>query len=486
VKQLTVEQICQAIHGRLLADPDLRGQSAGKLICSVSTDSRIPVKAGLFFALKGPTFDGHEYLSAAAEAGCIAAVVSRRAVIPKEACGAFGGAIIAVDDTLEALGMLGRHHRQSSSATVIAVTGSNGKTTVKRMIHHMLSKHFRGSASPKSFNNNIGVPLTLLGASDGDDYVVCEIGTNAPGEIAALSQLAWPDIAVITSVSPTHLEKLGTVEKVAAEKASILDYVSAGGIAVVWADNQALEVQVRRREVKLVRFGLADLADLRLTGYAPAGRRQRFELNGKLWVELGVPGRHNACNALAAIAVAQRMGLELARAAGDLADYAGEDMRLEFIQAGDVSVINDCYNANPASMLAAADVLGDYSAGRKVMVAGDMRELGEGEVVWHVQTGADLAQRGVDLLIGVGRLGRYIAQGAQAAGTPAESYESVEAAQQAIGNLLSKGDVVLVKGSRAMRLERLVETICRLYGADGLTCKSAGKADFRSRKADSA
>ena len=462
---MTLEEIAAAIGGRRLQSN--QKQFAKPLpIRSVATDTRSAKEGDLFFAIRGANFDGQAFLSQAAHAGCVAAVV--RVEPDMERIGElFAGGLITVSDTTVALNALAAHHRRKASAKVLAVTGSNGKTTTKLMIHHILSRRLRGTCSPKSFNNNIGVPLTLLGVSEGDDYVICEVGTNAPGEIAALSAVARPDLAVITSVARTHLEKLASLEGVAAEKASILGYLADGGLAVVWADSDALDKALRQYDMPVKRFGESSRSDFRLTGYQSDGRRQRFEMNGSLWVELPLPGRHNALNALAAMAAADYLGVLPAEAAEALAGLSGAEMRLQWLAAGSVTIINDAYNANPASVLAAADVLADVCGSRRVMIVGDMRELGDQERQLHVQTGADIACRGVDLLIGVGSLGRYIAMGAAEAGMRTAAFESLQDACRGAAAMLRAGDVVLVKGSRAMGMEKLIEPIRAAWAGGG-------------------
>jgi UDP-N-acetylmuramoyl-tripeptide--D-alanyl-D-alanine ligase len=354
--------------------------------------------------------------------------------------------------------------------TVISITGSNGKTTVKRMVAHILSRHLAGLASPKSFNNNIGVPLTLLSAGPEDKYVICETGSNAPGEIATLAAIERPDIAVITSVGETHLEKLIDIEHVAAEKASLLGSLDPRGLAIVNADSIPLERALRGYSCRMIRFGRSEKADVRLTGFEPTEGGCRFQLNGRRWFDLAVPGEHMACNALAAIAVAQRLGFEQDQAGEALADYRGEEMRLQMIQAGSVRIINDAYNANPASMAAAAASLASYSAQRKVVVAGDMRELGPQGVALHAAVGDKMAHAGVDLVIGVGLLGRHIASGAQRAGASTAQIDTVEEACRKLPALLREGDLVLIKGSRGMKMERLVEPIQAAFGYQGQGC----------------
>jgi UDP-N-acetylmuramoyl-tripeptide--D-alanyl-D-alanine ligase len=230
MKPLTCEEIRRAVHGQWLAC----GESV--TACGVSTDSRTVKRGEVFFAVCGQRFDGHDYLPQAVAAGAVAAVVQKDCLQAKGLSPIPPGGVIGVPDTTRALGDLAAHHRGLCPAKVIAVTGSNGKTTVKRMIHQILRRRCTGTCGPSSFNNSIGVPLTLLGAQAGDDYVICEVGTNAPGEVAALGRICRPSIAVITSVGPAHLERLGSLEGVAVEKASLAGELDAGGMAIVCGD----------------------------------------------------------------------------------------------------------------------------------------------------------------------------------------------------------------------------------------------------------
>ncbi|MDY6913643.1 MAG: UDP-N-acetylmuramoyl-tripeptide--D-alanyl-D-alanine ligase [Planctomycetota bacterium] len=475
MRPMTLEEIRRAVHGRWMS------LGAKLTVSGISTDTRTVSDGRLFVALRGERFDAHKFLEAACKAGCPAAIVSRHAEIPPELLKLFPGGLIGVEDTQQALGELAAQNRGLCSAVVVGVTGSNGKTTVKQMIHHILSSRLKGTQAPASFNNAVGVPLTLLGMNVGDDYVVCEIGSSAPGEIASLVRLVRPNIAVITSVAETHLEKLNNIKQVAAEKAAILGGLCDNGLAVVSADSEFLDRALRVYDnVRIVRFGVSGLSDLRLTATEPKGAGQRFELNGRRWFSLPLPGRHNALNALAAIAVAQRMGISQDDAGDALADFEGVAMRLERIDAGGVKIINDAYNANPASMLAAADVLAEGAGRRKVLVAGDMIELGSQAEQIHLRTGREVAERKLDFLIGVGPLGRYIAEGAAEAGLATETFGSVLKAVRGLPGLLRRGDTVLVKGSRAAAMERLVEPIRKAFAK-----RASGRAGSRSGRSKS-
>jgi len=454
---MTIDEIRRSVQGRWCSE------GVNVTVEGVSIDSRTAEPGDLFIAIRGKNFDGHDFLDRAAHAGCIAAMVDIdgcQVGLSDKSDKRFGAGMITVDDTVKALGTLAvEHRRKASVTTVIAVTGSNGKTTTKRMIDHILSRRVTGSASPKSFNNDIGVPLTLLGVMRNDDYVVCEIGSNSPGEIRHLSRMASPNIGVITSIGPTHLEKLGSLENVATEKASMLGMLADDALAVVWGDSAELNRAAKAYDGRMIKFGRTEQCQLRLSDYRAVGRGCVFEINGRLHVELSVTGSHNALNAMAAIAVAQRMGIDPAEAAGELSDFAGAAMRLEWIQCGPITIINDAYNANPSSLAAAGEVLSNTEASRRVLIAGDMLELGEAAEEFHRQGGMQLGRSGVDLLIGVGTLGRYIAMGADGCDVETLSFDSVEDLSTEIVGLLEPGDTVLVKGSRSMGMERLVDTI---------------------------
>jgi len=453
MKPLLPDEVRRAVHGRWLArGPDHK-------IERVSIDSRTAKPGDLFIAVKGDRYDGHDYLAKAAKAGCVAAIVRRDPQPPAAVLDKFTVGAIGVEDTVTALGELGAFYRRHMPASVIAVTGSNGKTTVKQMIHHVLRRRLRGSCGQKSFNNAIGVPLTLFGIEPADDYVVCEIGSSSPGEVNILSRIVKPAVAVVTCVGRSHLAGLGDLAHVAVEKASILTGLADQGMAVVSADSQQLDRALLAYNCNKIRFGLADNAALRLTGCKVLARGQRIEINGRFCMDMPVPGRHNALNALAATAVAQRFGFDYMEIAAGLADFPGLEGRLEFMHPPGATIINDTCNANPDSLMAAAGVLADCQATRRVIIAADMLELGDEARSLHLQTGRDLAAMGVDLLIGVGPLGRYIAQGAAEKGLKAEAFDSQSAAVAALPKLLHAGDTILVKGSRATEMERLIGPI---------------------------
>lgn len=457
----TAEQIRINTGGAWVARP--KGSSTPQ-ITGLSADSRTLKPGEVFLALRGERFDGHHFLDKAIEAGAALLIIDDPASAPKKPPEGVG--VIKVPDCLAALGRLaGAYRRTLESTRVIAVTGSNGKTTTTRLIHAALSTRLRGATSPKSFNNEIGVPLTILSARPGDQYLVCEAGTNAPGELAALGAIIEPDIVVITSIGAAHLEGLGDIEDVAVEKASLLSYLRPGGLAVVTADTDLLDDHLKPAP-NVVRFGVSEDADLRLTSCEPivseTGRRGvRFVVNGHATFEMPIPGEHNALNALAAIAVGRRLGLDEPTIAEGLRTATAPEMRLQIRRIGEIEVWNDAYNANPDSMAAAihAFVAGASGATRRVAVLGEMLELGDAAPELHEQVAEVILEcGGVDLVIAVGPLALHLAERLERDWSE-ERVRVVptlsETARGWIAGLLREGDAVLLKGSRRVGLERL-------------------------------
>jgi UDP-N-acetylmuramoyl-tripeptide--D-alanyl-D-alanine ligase len=465
MKALTMDEVLAATRGTMI------NPRPASSVRGVSTDSRTVQPGQLFFALIGPHHDGHNFIVEALRRGAVGAVVSRRDSATEEATDA--GIIIAVDDTTAALGRLAAYHRRQLAAQIVAVTGSNGKTTTKDMIHAVLSAARKGRCSPRSFNNHVGVPLTLLSAEGSDEYLVVEIGSNAPGEVHALSQIAKPDVAVITGISPTHLQGLSSIEGVAEEKASLLRSLRRGGLAALNIDHPALmrHLPDNPDHWRQVGFGLVEGADLRATDVQTGADGISFRVNDKFEIRLNMLGRHNAVNALAAVAVGRRFGLEHEQIAGALATVSPPPMRLQLERIGPITVINDAYNANPESMGCALEVLMELPAtGRRVAVLGDMRELGEQSQALHVELGRRLGRSGVQLLVAVGDYADVVSRtAARDVGDRLEvrSFADVGDAMDQIAKLLAPADMVLVKGSRAMQLERLMEPIRRHFGAPG-------------------
>jgi len=455
----------------------------------LSTDSRTLRHGQIFCALRGPRHDGHDHLQAAADAGAALLLVERgdahhelhRPAPP----------VLKVEDTYAALARLAAAYRRTLRGEVIAITGSVGKTTTKQMVHAVLAPLGPGTVSPRSYNNRVGVPLTILNAEPADRYIVVEVGTNAPGEIASLARIVEPDIAVITAIGLAHVEKLGSIEGIAAEKAALLRFLPDHGLAVVNGDAATLTPYLKPAE-RVIRFGRGEACDLRLTDRAARDEMQSFQVNNRAWFDLPLPGEHNALNALAAVAVGRHLNLRDEQIAAGLRSLTTPAMRLQVVKVGGrdgaVTVINDAYNANPTSMAAALTVLRDFPTdGRRVAVLGDMAELGERGPELHRQLGRQTLEAGVDLAVLIGRLGLYAAETISKAGREQAMHTEPaldEAAAERIAEQLRPGDVVLLKASRVMGLERLLPAIERRFTAPAIETDdpAARRAGCRSSR----
>jgi UDP-N-acetylmuramoyl-tripeptide--D-alanyl-D-alanine ligase len=375
-------------------------------------------------------------------------------------------------DPRRALGDLGAWYRSTLPATVVGITGSSGKTTTKNIVHALCAPHLAVVSSPASFNNDIGVPLTLLGAEAGTRVVAAEIGTNHPGEVAALCRIARPDIGVITVIGASHLEGLGSIEGVAEEKGALAEALPGEGVCVLGAGGRFRGALARRTRARVVTYsvegrgtGRGDLDAHELLFHA-GGTTFRLEGLGLARQEVTSPllGTHNVENLLAALCVAHGLGLALADVLPAVAGLKPARSRMERFDLDGLVLFDDCYNANPQSARAAARCLsGMHGHRRRVLVLGDMLELGERSAELHHELGLELGraarEAGLDALVLVGTLVKATASGALEAGLASEAlthFGSTEEAAHAAGDLVQAGDVVLVKGSRGMALERVV------------------------------
>ncbi len=472
----TLDNLCTSTGAGRWANPPTSARRA-TVIDGLSTDTRALRPGQAFLALRGATHDGHDHAAHAARAGAGVLIVDRPVTLPE----GLDTPVILVPDTRRALAVLGATRRASLRARVIAVCGSNGKTGTVRLLSAALGPHgagLAGTASIKSFNNDIGVPLTILGARDTDDYLICEVGSNAPGEINALGAIVKPDIALVTSIGREHLAGFGDIEGVAREEASIFRHVRPGGLAIATADApdlQCLGQCVHRR----LTFGLSPQADLRLTGaryeHGPAGLMLHATTNGPAFT-LPLIGRHNALNALGAILVARELGVTDARACAGLAHAQGADMRLAVQtvhlagpggpHAPAVTLINDAYNANPESVLAGLETLAEVSramsppALRRVAILGDLLELGQAEAESHAEV-LRAALTHAELVVAAGARMQRACQGLPIpAGRTLVPMHALDGPVPAdIASLIEPGDCVLVKGSRSSRTERVADAI---------------------------
>uniref|UniRef100_A0A831TWJ7 UDP-N-acetylmuramoyl-tripeptide--D-alanyl-D-alanine ligase n=1 Tax=Geobacter metallireducens TaxID=28232 RepID=A0A831TWJ7_GEOME len=459
----TLADIREATGGTLIGDGGVPGVSG------VSTDSRTVEAHELFVPLRGERFDGHDYLGAARDRGVRVVLAERRWLEVNGVPAAV--AAVAVDDTLKALGDLASFHRRRFAIPVVAVTGSNGKTTTKEMLAAILEQTGPGLKTEGNLNNLIGLPRMLFRLDDSHRWAVLEMGMSAFGEIDRLAEIALPDAGIITNAYPAHLETLGSVEGVARAKGELFLRLQAGGCAVFNADDPLIARCPSPEGVRRVSFGLHD-ADVTATAIENLGRTgQRFLLRlpgGSVPVTLRAFGRHNVANALAAAAAAHVLGVSPAAIARGLGEFSPYARRFNLEEVGDVILIDDSYNANPASMAAALTTLREIREGhRAVAVLGDMLELGEGAEEAHRQLGL-LAATCVDRLYVMGGMAGIVAAGALEGGL-AEDAVVVAASHDAIVADLRRaavaGDFILVKGSRGLAMDRVAEKMREVFTA---------------------
>jgi UDP-N-acetylmuramoyl-tripeptide--D-alanyl-D-alanine ligase len=431
---------------------------------AVSTDSRVVRNGELFVALSGENFNGHDYLSQVAAAGAAGAVVSEVADLSISQ--------LQVGDTQRALGHLGAFNRQQFAAPVIAITGSSGKTTVKNMVHAVLSQKGNTLATEGNFNNEIGVPLTLLRLAPEFEYAVVEMGAAKKGDIAWLCEIGSPSVALLLNAMPAHLEGFGSVEDVASAKGEIFDGLGVDGCAVINAD-QPWAAQWRKRagEARVLDFGLENPAAITATSINARGvEGVSFTAStpeGDIAIRLVLPGRHNVANALAAIAVGLACGLGLTEIRDGLESLEAVSGRLcvQKTSSG-VNVIDDCYNANPGSVRAAIDTLADCK-GRRILILGVMAELGDESALLHREIGEYARAAGLEAFWGVGP---ELEESTRCFGEGGMFFPDRNVAVNAIDGFFAAGDTVLVKGSRSAGMEMVLQAILSASAEDAASC----------------
>ena len=436
------------------------GRRSGRRVIyarGVSVDSRSVEAGQVFFALTGARVDGHTFVREVLERGAAAAVVSRPLDLPEPLL----DRVVLVPDVLRALGESAREHRRRWNGLVLGVTGSNGKTTTREMIHHILSDQISCKRSPKSYNTNVGVPLTLFEAEPADRALIVEMGTNAPGEIAELAAIAEPNAGLITCIAETHLEGLGSLEGVARAKGELLQALGMAGTAFLNADDNWLDSLRNRHTGRTICFGMGERAGFRGENLTTDEAGSCFTARGRAF-RLNVPGRHNVMNSLAALSVAEHLGLDLERAATRLETFRLPDMRYQMEMVRGIHVVFDGYNANPGSVRSALRTFGETPVrGRRAAVLGDMLELGPQSESLHGQIGREAARCGLNALWAVGAFSAPLADAARDGGLAGDVRHGsdVDTVAEEVLAYLRPGDALLVKGSRGMKLERLVEKL---------------------------
>jgi UDP-N-acetylmuramoyl-tripeptide--D-alanyl-D-alanine ligase len=446
MKALALSQVAAMAGGRVHGDD--------VAIDAIATDTRALPVAGrpLFVALKGENFDGHDHVAAAARKGVAAALVAREldAAIPQ----------VVVADTERALAAFAAAVQRGRRGKVLAITGSNGKTSVKSLLLSILQQVGGAYANPGNRNNEIGLPLAVLEAPDEARFAIYEMGAGKPGDIAYLCEVARPDIALVNNIAPAHLERMGSLLNVAITKGAIYDALASDGVAVINADDAFAPFFAEKAHGRrLIRFGLEASADVTARDIAAGAEGSRFILatpEGDTAVSLALPGRHNVMNALAAASMALGAGASLPQVAAGLEAARPVAGRLVAQVLGNGAVlIDDSYNANPGSLHAAIDLLA-ASGGEAWIVLGDMRELGEDAALLHAEAGRRAKAAGIARLYALGPLS---AQAAQAFGDGAQAFASHEALAAELQGELRAGVRVLVKGSRGSAMDRIVKAL---------------------------
>ncbi|MCL6519233.1 MAG: UDP-N-acetylmuramoyl-tripeptide--D-alanyl-D-alanine ligase [Armatimonadetes bacterium] len=454
---ITIQEVIAATGG------DLLGGDASAKATGVSIDTRTLKPGDLFFALRGERTDGHAYVDEAIKKGASGIVIAENSCLPKADV-----PVVGVSDTLWALGDLASYYRSKFDVRVVAITGSVGKTTTKEMTASVLSRKWNVLKNAANFNNEIGVPLTLFQLDRTHEMVVLEMAMRGLGEIRRLSQIAKPHIGVITNIGISHIERLGSQGAIAEAKSELLSELPPDGIAILNAEDGYFEFLKHRFAGRIISFGSCKSADVigARIKQAACGRYEFVLVVEGAAIKISIPvlGRYNVYNALAAAATGYALGVDLRLIREGLENFTPPAMRMELVRsrAGYV-VLNDAYNASPASTLAALRTLqslGGYK--RRIAVLGDMLELGDYAPKAHKDVGAAAVETGVDMLIAVGELARGIAEGAQMRGLSDSAVQwfpdSLHAAEY-LKKQVTNGDAILVKGSRAMKMEEIVRIL---------------------------
>ena len=448
---LSISQIAK------LAEAKLESGDGNISIERVSTDSRTIKKGELFVALRGENFDAHKFVEDVAKSGAAGAIVDDKwkgKVSDKFA-------VIRAGDTLLAYQNLAANYRKSLPLKVLAITGSNGKTSTKDFSASVLGRKFRVTKTQGNFNNHVGLPRTILDASSRDEVAVWEIGMNHPGEVAPLAKIAAPDAAIITNIGVAHIEFMGSREAIAQEKGTLAEAIGSDGTVILNADDSFMEGIARRTKARVVFAGINN-GTLRATEIEQSADGSEFTmLEGahRCRAQLSVPGLHMVENALLAVAAGRAFGVPLEECAIGLATAPLTKARLQIKEVNGVQFLDDSYNANPDSMKAALRTLVELHAdGKKIAVLGEMRELGSETERGHQEVGQEAAALQVDQLIGIGEMGAVIANAAKRAGLEqSRAVASTSDAAKLLSDVAQSGDLVLIKGSRLARTEEVIE-----------------------------
>lgn len=450
--EFSLADICSATGGETV-----------KVFCEyfngITTDTRKIKPGSLFLALQGERFDGHDFVGQAIKDGASGVIVSNSSCVSAEA----KVSVIVVSNTLKALQDVARFHRLRFNIPIIAITGSNGKTTTKDMIAAVLNSKYNVLKTEANYNNEIGLPLTLLNLTDQHEVAIVEMGMRGLGQIRELADIAMPNIAVLTNVGETHIELLGSVDNIAVAKSELVGAISSNGLVVLNADNEYVRAMKEKTEARTLFYGIEKECEFSAFNIRQDDNVTTFSVKYQNHIfEVFVPvlGRHNVYNALAAIAVGFSLNLSIEEINCGFSNFTASAMRLSVIKIANYTIINDAYNASPLSTEAAIDTLMQIAKGRKVAVLGDMLELGHVAVDAHRRIGTKLADLGVEVVVTVGELSRHTAHAAAEGGCKyTKACANHEEARTALDEYLQANDTILIKGSRGMKMEKILDML---------------------------
>ncbi len=455
---LNMNEIIMATEGKLL------GEGRCDLVSGVSTDSRKIQSGDLFIPLKGDKFDGHDYISNSFEQGAAVALTQREDLHYP------GKSLILVKDTMTAMQKLATYYRSSFSIPFVGITGSVGKTSTKEMIACAIGTKYKVLNNEGNYNNEIGVPQTIFRLDKSHEAAVIEMGMSGFGEMSILTSIVRPDVAIITNIGISHIEKLGSRQNILRAKMEILEGLQPGGLVVLNGDDALLSGVKGLLTKRTVSYGLEEGVNYQaynVRSYGENGIDFDVTVEGKDYtIHVPAPGTHNVYNALAAVAAGHELGIPTDELAKGILKYSPSKMRLNIIKENNLTVINDTYNSSPQSVKAALDVMEELEADRRIAVLGDMLELGEWSVQSHLETGRQAADKKLDYIVAVGSSASFIAEGAIAAGFASErvaAFQSNAEAVEYLQKILQSGDAILVKGSRGMKMEEIVQALINEY-----------------------
>lgn len=448
--RLSLTTISQVLQSR-----SMNFDAAAADVTGISIDSRTVRLGDLFFAIQGKRLEGHQFVAQALSQGARACVVKQGMPVPEK-----NAPLLVVDDVNQALARFAHWYRRQQTATVIGVTGSVGKTTTRNMIYTALAPCLKGVQSPANYNNEFGVPLSIAQLKSEHEYAVLELGASQTGEIQTLAEMVHPEIGVITGIGPSHLEHFGTLQRTAEAKSELFEQLPASGLAIVNGDDNYADFLISRSPAPVLRVGLGDSNDLQASAIRQGESGLTFKAEGTEYV-IPVVGNHFVYPALSAIAVGKILGLSNQDLSDSLRAFQPVRGRCHVELIGDWTVVDDAYNSNPVSMQAACELLSDWPThGKRVLVMGDMLELGPDSASYHREVGKKIANSTIDRLFVCGAQAAAVVEGALENQFPSEwivQGSDVETIKADVFSRLEPGDTVLVKGSRGMRMERLIE-----------------------------